>query len=176
MKAHGGKRQGAGRKAGSGKYGEATVAMRVPKSLLDEIKGFVRVKRVQRQTIPLFMASVPAGTPQNLEDHVEDYIDLNEFFIRDPEETFMVTANGESMTGANIKSGDTLIVDRAIEPVNGHIVIAFVNGNLTVKTLRKTSGGIVLQPENKAYEPIAVTKKDGLHIWGVVTHIIHKSA
>lgn len=173
---HGGKRQGAGRKPGSGKYGEPTKLMRVPESLAEEIKGFVRVRRVKRQKIPLFMASVPAGLPQNLEDHVEDYIDLNEFFIRDPEETFMVTAKGESMTGANIKPGDTLIVDRSIEPMHGHIVIAVVDGNLTVKTLKKTGGGIVLQPENKAYEPIAVTKKDGLHIWGVVTHIIHKSA
>lgn len=173
---HGGKRQGAGRRAGSGKYGEPTVAMRIPKSLADEVKGFVRVKRVKRQKIPLFMASVPAGIPQNLEDHVDDYIDLNEYFIRDPEETFMVTATGESMTGAHIKSGDTLIVDRAIEPTHGHIVIAVVDGNLTVKRLQKTGGDIVLKPENKAYEPIAVTKKNGLHIWGVVTHIIHKSA
>lgn len=175
MPKHGGKRQGSGRKPGTGKYGEATELMRIPKSLSKHVKDFVREKKVKNHRIPLYMAKVPAGSPSFLEDHVDDYIDLNEFCVRDPEDTFMVMATGDSMRDANIKAGDVLIVDRSLEPVSGNIVIAVVDGNLTVKRLHKTSKSITLKPENDKYEPIKITSKNTLHIWGVVTHIIHKS-
>lgn len=175
MGKHGGKRDGAGRKPGSGKYKESTQAMRIPESLVGDVKNFIRLRRVKNQKIPLYMSSVPAGLPSLLEDHVDDFIDLNEFLIRDSEETFMVMADGDSMLGANIKSGDVLIVDRSIEPKNGHIVIAAVDNNLTVKRLQINGEKVNLKPENEAYEPIKVGKSNSLHIWGVVTHIIHKS-
>ena len=174
MTNHGGKRQGAGRRAGTGKYGEPTELVRVPKSILKEVEGFIRLKKIKRQRIPLYMAGVPAGSPTMLEDHVEDFIDLNDFLVRDMEETFMVMANGNSMLGANIKSGDILIVDRSIEPQYGHIVIAAVGDDLTVKRLVINGESVELKPENDDYEPIKVSKKDKLHIWGVVTNIIHR--
>ena len=174
MGAHGGKREGAGRKAGTGKYGEPTQAMRVPASLVKDVKDFIQIKKVKRQRIPLYMSGVPAGSPSFQEDHVEDFIDLNEFLIRDSEETFMVMAEGDSMVGANIKSGDMLIVDRSIEPQHGHIVIAGVDDNLTVKRLQIKGDDVYLTPENKKYDPIKLNGKNRLHIWGVVTNIIHR--
>jgi DNA polymerase V len=171
---HGGKRDGAGRKAGSGKYGEPTKALRVPASLVKDVKDFIQVKKVKRQRIPLYMSGVPAGSPSFLEDHVEDYIDLNEFFIKDMEQTFMVMAEGDSMVDANIKSGDILIVDRSIEPQHGHIVIAGIDDNLTVKRLQIKGSEVSLKPENKKYAPIMLNDKNRLHIWGVVTNIIHR--
>ncbi len=174
MSSHGGKREGAGRKSGSGKYGEPTKALRVPASLVKDVKDFIRVKKVKRQRIPLYMAGVPAGSPSFLEDHVEDYIDLNEFFIKDMEQTFMVMAEGDSMVGANIRSGDILIVDRSIEAQHGHIVIAGVDDNLTVKRLHIKDSEIFLKPENDKYEPIKLNGNSRLHIWGVVTNIIHR--
>lgn len=175
MPPHGGKRRGAGRKAGSGKYGEPTELMRVPASMARDIKDFVRLKKIKTHRIPLYMARVPAGSPAALEDHVDDYVDLNEFCVSNPEETFMVMATGDSMVDANIRAGDVLIVDRALDPISGNIVIAVVDGNLTVKRLHKTAKSITLKPENDKYEPIKITSKNTLHIWGVVTHIIHKS-
>lgn len=120
------------------------------------------------------MSGVPAGSPSFLEDHVEDYIDLNEFFIKDMEQTFMVMAEGDSMVDANIKSGDILIVDRSIEPQHGHIVIAGIDDNLTVKRLQIKGSEVSLKPENKKYDPIVLNDKNRLHIWGVVTNIIHR--
>lgn len=120
------------------------------------------------------MSGVPAGSPSFLEDHVEDFIDLNDFLIRDTDHTFMVIAEGDSMVGANIKSGDILIVDRSIEPQHGHIVIAGVDDNLTVKRLQIKGDDIYLKPENKKYDPIKLNGKNRLHIWGVVTNIIHR--
>lgn len=174
MTNHGGKRDGAGRKSGSGKYGEPTKALRVPASLVKDVKDFIQVKKVKRQRIPLYMSGVPAGSPSFLEDHVEDYIDLNEFFIKDMEQTFMVMAEGDSMVDANIKSGDILIVDRSIEPQHGHIVIAGIDDNLTVKRLQIKGSEVSLKPENKKYAPIVLNDKNRLHIWGVVTNIIHR--
>jgi DNA polymerase V len=175
MQNHGGKREGAGRKSGSGKYKESTQAMRVPESLIGEVKDFIQLRRVKNQRIPLYMSSVPAGSPSILEDHVEDFIDLNEYLLRDSEETFMVMADGESMLGANIKSGDVLIVDRSMEPRHNHIVIAALDGNLTVKRLQVNGKSVTLKPENNEYDVITIKKGNSLHIWGVVTHIIHKS-
>lgn len=120
------------------------------------------------------MSGVPAGSPSFLEDHVEDFIDLNDFLIRDTDHTFMVIAEGDSMVGANIKSGDILIVDRSIEPQHGHIVIAGVDDNLTVKRLQIKGDDVYLKPENKKYDPIKLNGKNRLHIWGVVTNIIHR--
>lgn len=174
MSNHGGKREGAGRKTGTGKYGEPTRAMRVPESLVKDVKEFVRLKRVKSTRIPLYMSGVPAGSPSFLEDHVEDFIDLNDFLIRDTDHTFMVIAEGDSMVGANIKSGDILIVDRSIEPQHGHIVIAGVDDNLTVKRLQIKGDDVFLKPENKKYDPIKLNGKNRLHIWGVVINIIHR--
>lgn len=175
MPKHGGKRQGSGRKPGTGKYGEPTELMRIPQSMSKSVRDFVRQKKNKTNRIPLYMAKVPAGSPAFLEDHVEDYVDLNEFCVRDPEDTFMVMATGDSMTGANINDGDVLIVDRSLQPANGNIVIAVVDDSLTVKRLQKTAKAVTLKPENKKYAPIKITGKNTLHIWGVVTHIIHKS-
>ena len=174
MSKHGGRREGAGRKSGSGKYGEPTAAMRVPASLVKDVKHFIQVKRVKPHKIPLYVSSVPAGSPTFLEDHVEDFIDLNEFLVKDTEETFMVMAEGDSMVGANIKSGDVLIVDRSIEPQHGHIVIAGVDDNLTVKRLQIKGEDVFLKPENNKYDPIKLNGNNRLHIWGVVTNIIHR--
>ena len=175
MGSHGGKRAGAGRKAGSGKYGENTQLLRIPDSMVDEVRCFIECKQIASEKIPLYMSNVPAGSPSLLQDDVEDFVDLNEFFVRNREATFMVMAEGNSMLGANIHSGDVLIVDRSIEPRNGHIVIAALDGNLTVKRLHVEGEHITLKPENDAYDNITVGEHNSLHIWGVVTHIIHKS-
>lgn len=90
-----------------------------------------------------------------------------------PAATFFVKVTGHSMTGASIHDGDLLIVDRSIEAVDGKIVIAAVNGELTVKRLALTSGEVWLMPENPAFSPLQL--KEGLDcvIWGVVTRVIH---
>jgi DNA polymerase V len=175
MMKHGGKRPGAGRKSGTGKFGEPTELIRIPKSLCGDVDKLVHGKKISTRRIPLYLSSVPAGSPSFLEDSVDRYVDLNDFCVRDPETTFMVMATGDSMLGANIKPGDVLIVDRSLEPCHGNIVIAVVDDNLTVKRLDKKSKTVILKPENDQYEPIKITSKNTLHIWGVVTHIIHKS-
>jgi DNA polymerase V len=125
--------------------------------------------------LPLFLAPVSAGFPSPAEDFLDGTLDLNSYVVKNPAATFFVRAAGDSMVGAGIHSGDVLVVDRSVEARDGRIVIAVLDGELTVKRLRRTkSGGVSLHPENGAYQPIDVRDGTALEIWGVVTAVIHR--
>lgn len=124
--------------------------------------------------LPLYGAKVPAGFPSPADDFVEKALDLNEFLVKHPAATFFAKVDGESMTGAGIFPGDYLVVDRSIEAVHGAIVLAAVNGEVTVKRLHKTERGAELRAANPAYKPIRVLTGEELQVWGVVTSIIRK--
>ncbi len=168
--ASGGIRTGAGRPQGTGKFGVPTTAMRVPTHLVQDVQEFVAHGK---QTCPLYASSVKAGFPSPAEDYAEQHLDLNTHFIAHPAATFFLRVSGDSMIDAGIFNGDMLIVDRSLEPSNGKIVIAAVNGDLTVKRLSKTKDGIFLVAENSHYPPIALTESDHIQIWGVVVYTIH---
>jgi DNA polymerase V len=190
MAPRGGSRSGAGRKPGSNDYGESTRAIRVPLSLYPELQSLledIKVRRrhgaapesawlpslsALRQTFPLYASRVPAGFPSPADDYVDQRLDLNDLIER-PAATFFVTVTGDSMTGASIHDGDLLVVDRSLEASDGKIVIAAVNGELTVKRLALRDGHVWLVPENPAFP--ALQLKEGLDcvIWGVVTRVIH---
>jgi len=123
--------------------------------------------------LPLQNCSVPAGFPSPAEDYVEHKIDLNSYLVTHPAATFFVRASGNSMTGANIHDGDLLIVDRALEAAHDDIVIAVVHGEITVKRLHYLRGEVALVPENDSYKKIFINEHSELHIWGVVTNVIH---
>lgn len=168
--ARGGKRSGAGRPPGSGTFGEATRAVRLPVSLLEQVFRFVNHKGYQ---LPLYASSVSAGFPSPADDYIEGTLDLNEHLIRHPAATFLVKASGASMKNAGIHEGDILIVDRSLPPAHGKIVVAALDGQLTVKRLQKKSGSLWLVPENNEFSPIHVEEGNDLIIWGVVTNVIH---
>jgi DNA polymerase V len=121
----------------------------------------------------LFIISVPAGFPSPAEDFIEGPLDLNRYLIHHPAATFFVRVIGDSMTGVGIYPNDLLIVDRAVDPISGSIVIAVINGDLTVKRLHQSGQSIALLPENPAYQPIEITPAMTFEIWGVVTKSIH---
>lgn len=123
---------------------------------------------------PLFLSRVPAGFPSPAEDYVEGSLDLNEHLIQHKEATFFVRVQGESMIGAGIQNGDLLVVDRALEAVDKNIVIAVVDGELTLKRLSKRNGQVRLLPENPCFHPIEFNDDQVLEIWGVVTSVIHR--
>jgi len=122
---------------------------------------------------PLLLSRVPAGFPSPADDYLEGALDLNQHLIKHKAATFFVRVQGDSMTGAGIQDGDLLIVDRAIEPKDKSVAIAVINGEFTVKRIRKSKGRVWLIPENAEYPPLEVTEGSELEIWGVVTHVIH---
>lgn len=127
----------------------------------------------ERVPLPIFLESVSAGFPSPADDYLEGRLDLNEHLIRNPSATFFVRVTGESMLDAGIYSGDILVVDRSLEPKDGNIVIAVIDGELTVKRMQKAKNKIYLLPENYAYEPIEITSEMHFEIWGVVSTVIH---
>jgi DNA polymerase V len=169
---HGGKRKGAGRPKGRNAYGEATAPIRIPLSRISEIKAFLH-DPPEKLALPLYSSTVKAGFPSPADDHIETYLDLNAHLIKHPSATFFVIASGDSMSEAGIQSGDMLIVDKSIEVTHGKIVIAAIDGELTVKRLSRTAEGVQLMPANPKYLPIDITNEQDLIIWGVVTHVIH---
>ena len=192
----GGVRMGAGRKKGSSAYGESTKAIRVPESMVAEVKILLNQRKQafkalqttsavnlsavllpandpEKIDIPLFTGKVAAGFPSPADDYIEKTLDLNDLLIQKPAATFFVRAEGESMLGAGIHPNDILVVDRSLEPVVGKIVICALNGELTVKRLKSVGKEIVLGAENPNYSDILVQEGVELVIWGVVTNVIH---
>ncbi len=166
MPPRGGKRVGAGRPKG-----EPTKTIRVPVSQLSELE---RLKNPTMYQLPVFASKVQAGFPSPADDYIEGYLDLNTKFIKHPSATFVLQATGDSMKDAGIFSGDWLLVDRSINPSDGRIVIAAVNGELTVKRLSQKGERVQLLPENSKFKPIDITEDMDMVIWGVVTLVLHE--
>lgn len=123
--------------------------------------------------IPAGLGRVSAGFPSPSQDYSDTKIDLTQMLIRDELSTFIVRVAGDSMEGAGIFDGDELIVDRSIEPRDGHVVVAIVDGEMTVKRLRVTANGVFLQAENTEYPDVEVAELSDLMIWGVATTCLH---
>lgn len=126
------------------------------------------------QPLPVFISSISAGFPSPAENYIERQLDLNELMIKHPSATFFVRVEGESMIGAGIRSGDLLVVDRSLEPSNGKIVIAILNGEFTVKRMIIEKKEITLVPENPAYSPVKIHPESDFRVWGVVTYVVHR--
>ncbi|ROZ76553.1 LexA family transcriptional regulator [Ramlibacter sp. WS9] len=188
---HGGPRPGAGRKPA---YGEPTKTVRVPQSLVPVVVGYLEAHKcrpVQRvdvdaskarpiaikrsvTSVPILGRRVRAGKPTSGDDYQEGTADIGRHLVRDPLATFVVQVTGWSMRDAGIADGDELIVDRSIDAQAGRIVVAEVDGELTVKRLQRAATGWLLQAANPDFHDIVVTDRNELHIWGVVTRLVRK--
>ena len=131
---------------------------------------------IEAVPIPIlgFFASVHAGFPSPAADHSQKRIDLNEHLIRNKEATFLFRVRGDSMTGIGVYEGDTLLVDRSIDPRHNSIVLAVLNNEFTIKRLYRRGGVVKLVSENPIYPPIQMKQGEELSIWGVVTFNLHK--
>ena len=185
---HGGTRQGAGRKAA---YGEPTKTVRVPKSLVPVVVGYLDAMKVTSAgaapdgtglrpvatlraatAVPALGRRVRAGKPTSGDDYQEDAVDLGTHLVRDPGSTFVMKVDGWSMRDAGIADGDELVVDRGVAAEDGRIVIVDIDGELTVKRLKRTATGWLLQASNPDFADVPIGDKNDLHIWGVVTRVL----
>ena len=123
--------------------------------------------------LPLFSSRVPAGFPSPGDDYIDQTLDLNEL-VKHPSDTFLVKVEGDSMINAGIHDGDILVVDRALEADNNKVVVANLDGELTVKRLSIKDTRVLLMPDNPKYEPIEIRPLSDFRIMGVVTFVIHK--
>ena len=140
---------------------------------------FLTVEIDESVALPYYPEGIRAGFPSPATDYEEESIDLNRELIRHRDATFFARVKGDSMIDAGYTPGDLLVVDRALEPKDGDVVVAFVDGGFTIKELNLTerSKGVVwLVPHNEAYPRIKITPEQMGIIWGVVTYCIHKSS
>jgi DNA polymerase V len=133
-----------------------------------------RARRGPSRARPLFLSRVSAGFPSPADDFVEATLDLNEHLVRREASTFFVRVSGSSMTGVGIHDEDVLVVDRAVEPEDGSVVVAALDGELTVKRYCVRKGRPCLVPESEAHDPIPIEPGQELIVWGVVQHVIHE--
>ncbi|MDO4550752.1 MAG: translesion error-prone DNA polymerase V autoproteolytic subunit [Planctomycetia bacterium] len=166
----GGRRKGAGRPKGTGKFGVPTKAIRVPEMMVDHIMNFIYSKGF---IFPIYDTKIQAGFPASLDDQATETLDLNGYLVKNPTATFFVRATGESMTGAGIFADDVLVVDKSAEAENGDIIIAVVNNEFTVKRFVKNGNQIELRSENPNFPTITIPEGTELNIWGVVKYTIH---
>jgi len=141
-----------------------------PDPTIAAIYGFDRRSDLKR---PLFACGVSAGFPSPAEDYIEGKLDLNELMVANPAATFFVRVAGDSMIGAGIHHHDILVVDRSLVPAPGRVVIAVVDGELTVKRLVSQDGQLRLRAENPDYPDIIPTENSDWEIWGVVSFVVH---
>ena len=131
------------------------------------------------RTSPLVLQApetqLPAGFPSPAQDYAAVNIDLNEILFRDRAATYIFRITGSSMIDAGIAGGDEIIVDRSLEPQEGSVVVAAIDGDFTVKRFHvdRTGQGWLL-PENSAYPPIPIPKESDFTIFGVVTRCLHR--
>ena len=124
--------------------------------------------------LPVAETSVAAGYPSPAQDYFLGSINLSEHLIHDTTSTFIVRVSGHSMQCAGIADGDELIVNRARKPVDGSVVVAILDGEMTVKRLRLTPQGVVLQAESPDYPDLVVGELASLTVWGVAETCLHR--
>ena len=122
----------------------------------------------------LIEQGVSAGFPSPADDFKEIRISLDKELVKNRDATFYARVSGESMVGAGLDDGDLLIIDRSLDPKNGKIAVCLVDGEFTVKRIKKEKDKFYLMPENDKYKPIELREDNELTIWGVVQYVIKK--
>ena len=118
------------------------------------------------------LGTLQCGFPSPAEDHAIERVDLNKVLIKHPQATFLMRVRGDSMREAGIDDGDVVLVDRAIKATHGHVVVAVVDGEFTVKRLWQRGRNVKLQPANPTYPDILPRDGQTIEVWGVVTNAI----
>jgi DNA polymerase V len=121
---------------------------------------------------PLIGWRASCGFPSPAEDYIEGSLDISAYLVKHRAATFYIRVSGDSMTGANIHPGNLLVVDRAAETHDGHVVVARIGDELCIKRLHTVEGRVWLVAENPDYDPIEVLPDTDFEIWGRVMHCV----
>jgi len=124
--------------------------------------------------VPFFASPISAGFPSPADDYTDVSLDLNKHLIKHPAATFYARVKGDSMINAGIHDGDLLVVDRALDIYDNCIAVCIIDGEFTVKRLKKEKDKVLLIPENEDYSPIEITEFNDFEVWGIVAYVIHK--
>lgn len=118
------------------------------------------------------LGTVEAGFPSPAEEELSDTITIDEWLIENHEATYLLEVKGDSMKDAGIKEGDFVVAERTDKHKVGDIVVAQIDGEWTMKYLRKDKKGYYLEAANKRYKDIRPNEE--LEITAVVRGVIRK--
>ena len=135
-------------------------------------QGVVRVGRDASAGAGATRASVAIGFGSPSGDTGVTRLDLNDILIRHPQATFLMCVAGDAMREAGIDSGDLVLVDRAIPPAHGHVVIAVVDEEFVCRRLCRQGHDIRLQATQPGCADIVAGEGMDLQLWGVATQVI----
>ena len=124
--------------------------------------------------LPMMESRVRAGFPSPAEDYLQKNINLQELLVQHPQATFLMQVEGDSMKECGIQDGDIIVVDRALTPAHGKVIVAQLNAEFTIKRLAYRKGRCFLEAANAAFPAIEISEDVENRVWGVVTHVIHK--
>ena len=134
-----------------------------------------------RLKIPFFLSPVHCGFPSPATDFLENVLCLNELCIVHPDATYFVRVEGDSMVNptarlnARIDDGDILVVDCLIEPVDGQVIVAYVNEGYVVRRMKRIGKMLLLKADNPRYDPIYMhPDQDDSFVFGTVTWVLFK--
>ena len=136
--------------------------------------AFLKPKKGNSMGQWLVEQGISAGFPSPADDFKEIRISLDSELVKNKEATFYAKVSGDSMVGAGLDDGDLLVIDRSLNPENGKIAVCVLDGEFTVKRIKKEKNKLYLMPENKKYKPIELKEENELIIWGVVEYVIKK--
>lgn len=148
------------------------------KQLEKDPKGRIKIlempeatERPQPMILPLF-GPIAAGFATAAEEQAEELITVEDFLVRDRARTFLLRVKGDSMINAGIQEGDIVIVERGREPKVNEIVVGVLDGEFTLKRLKKDKGKFYLQAENPLYPDMYAVEE--LQTAGVVRGVMRK--
>ncbi|MFH1052574.1 MAG: S24 family peptidase [bacterium] len=120
---------------------------------------------------PLYKVASSLGLAEKKNIELDSF-NLSKFLISNPQSTYLVRVVGDSMIDENIYEGDILVVNKDEKPTDGKVVIAALNGEMTVKTLRVIESKVYLFSANKRFLPMEILPFWEFEIQGVVKHVI----
>ncbi len=121
------------------------------------------------------VGKISAGFPSPADDYLEAALDLNEVLIKNPSATFYGTVRGNSMIEAGVDHGDLLVIDKALPYRHDALAVCYLDGEFTLKRLKKEGENLYLMPANQSYQPLMVREGSDFAVWGIVTYIIKRA-
>ena len=141
------------------------IAILKPELLKNSFNAFDTSSRVP------IVGQVAAGSPVLAEENIAGSISIDSSYLKRPENSFALKVKGDSMINAGVFEGDLVIVSPVQEVKNGEMIVAMINGEVTVKNFEKKNKIIQLNPENEKYQPIIVTEEDEFSVVGKVVGV-----
>jgi len=136
-----------------------------------KILDFEERKAVLPLALPLF-GPIAAGFATAAEEQASESLSIQEYLIRKPTSSFLLRVKGDSMINAGIFEGDIVVAEKGREPQVGDIVIGMLDGEFTLKRLKKNKGKYYLQAENPEYPDL--NAREDLQIAGVIRGVVRR--